>query len=221
MFVSLWTLKGGAGCSVTTALLGLHHAKRHPVDGAVLVDLSGDLAMVLGCPEPTAGLADWLRAGGTGPPNALARLAVDVGPGLRLVGRGAGPLPDTDPPAAVLRQLDAFPGLVAVDAGLVSGSGDRGALASWFAAHATRSILVTRPCYLALSRVDRAPLVPSAVVVVREQGRALGDADVAGAVGAPVVADLAVDPAIARAVDAGLLASRVSGRVHRALDAVA
>lgn len=221
MLVSLWTLKGGAGCSVTSALLGLHLSRQRDAADAVLVDLGGDLPAVLGCPDPPAGLVDWLRAGSSGPPNGLSRLAVEVGPGLRLVGRGSGPLPDAAPADLLIRQLEAFPGRVVVDAGTVLGTCAQSALARWFAAHATRSILVTRACYLALSRAGRAPVVPSGVVVVREPGRAFVDGDIAGAVGAPIVAELAADPAIARAVDAGLLRARVSGRTHRALGAVA
>ena len=221
MLVSLWTLKGGAGCSVTSALLGLHLARQRQATGAVLVDLGGDLPAILGCPEPSAGLVDWLRAGPTGPPNGLARMAVDLTPGLRLVGRGQGPMPEGEPHELLIRQLDAFPGQVVVDAGLVMGSGGQAALARWFAAHATRSVLVTRACYLALSRAARSPVVPSGVVVVREPGRAFADDDIADAIGAPIVGDVAADPAVARAVDAGLLLSRVPGRTHRALGAVA
>jgi hypothetical protein len=45
------------------------------------------------------------------------------------------------------------------------------------------------------------------VVVVREPGRSLDRHDVERIVGAPVAAEVEVDPAIYRAVDAGLLAS--------------
>jgi hypothetical protein len=37
----------------------------------------------------------------------------------------------------------------------------------------------------------------------------LGKADVESVVGAPVIAEISLDPAVARAVDAGLLAGRV------------
>ena len=47
------------------------------------------------------------------------------------------------------------------------------------------------------------------MVLVTEPGRALGRADVERTVGAPVVAEVAVDPQVARAVDAGMLTSRL------------
>ena len=44
---------------------------------------------------------------------------------------------------------------------------------------------------------------------MREPGRSLTAGDVASVIGTPVVAELAVDPAVARAVDAGLFAARL------------
>ena len=43
-----------------------------------------------------------------------------------------------------------------------------------------------RPCFLALRRALAAPVRASGVVVVAEEGRALGSADVADALGLPV-----------------------------------
>jgi hypothetical protein len=77
------------------------------------------------------------------------------------------------------------------------------------AAGATRSLLVTRACYLALRRALVAPIRPSEVVLLTEAGRALTRRDVEESVGAPVVAEVAVDPLVARAVDAGLLSTRL------------
>jgi hypothetical protein len=80
---------------------------------------------------------------------------------------------------------------------------------------APRSLLVIRSCFLALRRARGSPLRPSEVVLVREPGRALGRSDVEDVIGAPVRAEVEVDPAVARAVDAGLLASR---RLPRSLE---
>ncbi len=80
------------------------------------------------------------------------------------------------------------------------------------AARSTHSLLVTRACYLALRRAADPPLRPSGVVLVTEPGRALDRTDVEQVVGAPVRAEVAFDPAVARAVDAGLLASRLPPR---------
>ena len=59
------------------------------------------------------------------------------------------------------------------------------------------------------------PLRPSEVVLLSEPGRALTRADVEDCVGAPVVAEVAVDPQVARAVDAGLLATRLPRALAR------
>lgn len=67
---------------------------------------------------------------------------------------------------------------------------------------------VIRPCYLALRRaaaiIDHHP-----IVLVAEPGRALGARDVEHALGASVACEIPVDPSVARAIDAGLLACRM------------
>jgi hypothetical protein len=59
------------------------------------------------------------------------------------------------------------------------------------------------------------------VVLLAEPGRALTRADVEDCVGAPVVAEVAVDPQVARAVDAGLLATRLPRALARELSRAA
>lgn len=71
-----------------------------------------------------------------------------------------------------------------------------------------RRILVTRPCYLHL-RAAAGMTRPAGIVIVREPGRALTDNDVSHALNAPILAAVDIDPAVARAIDAGLLASRI------------
>lgn len=85
------------------------------------------------------------------------------------------------------------------------------------AAGAGLSLLVLRPCYLALRRALRAPLQPGAVVLVGEPQRALQQADVEDVLGLRVRAAIPWKPAIATAVDAGLLARRLPSQLERAL----
>ena len=155
------------------------------------------------------------------PPDGLGRVATEIRPGLKLVGPGNTPFPQHDPPDVILRQLDTFPGSVIVDAGLIVGECRRSALGLWFAAHSTRSLLVTQACYLALSRAASSPLTPSGVIVIAQQGRALAAADIEAATRAPVIAEIAHDMAIARAVDAGLLLNRFPRGLRRAMRDVA
>ena len=54
-----------------------------------------------------------------------------------------------------------------------------------------------------------------------DTGRALSGADVAAVLGLSVVASIEVDPAIARAVDAGLLIRRTHKALERSLRGVA
>jgi MinD-like ATPase involved in chromosome partitioning or flagellar assembly len=209
MLVACWSVKGGVGTTVVAASLALLLARRRP--GAVLADLAGDAPAVLGLPEPdTPGLAGWLAAGDAVPADGLARLEVEASPSLGLLPRGSGPLvPDR---AAVLASL--------LDRGLrpvVVDCGTAERVAAAVVGGAQRSILVIRPCYLALRRAMASPLRPSEVVVVREPGRALSSQDIESAVGAPVRVEIEADPAVARAVDAGLMAGRLPRSLERGL----
>ena len=83
---------------------------------------------------------------------------------------------------------------------------------------ADRSILVTRACYVALRRQNGHELAPTEVALVREPCRSLAPSDVERAVGARVRTAVPFEPAISRAVDAGLLRSRMPRALVRNLD---
>ena len=211
MLIACWSSKGGAGTTVVAAALGVVLAERS-TSGALMADLAGDLPAALGVPEGDGpGLAGWLAAGPDAPVDALGRLERAALPGLGLLDRGDGPL---DPSRGeVLAAL-----LAADDRAVVVDCGTQPAgVAHAVAAAADRSLLVTRPCFLALRRAATAPLRPSAVVLLAEPGRSLDRRDVEQHLGVPVVAEVAVDPAVARAVDAGLLAARLPRSLAREL----
>jgi MinD-like ATPase involved in chromosome partitioning or flagellar assembly len=211
VLVACWSIKGGSGTTVVSAALTLVLARRAP-GGAVLADLTGDGPAVLGLSEPRSpGLAGWLSAGDEVPADALARIEVRAGRGVGLLPRGTGPLSEAR--AGVLAAvLDGGARPVVVDAGSSPGPAALAVVAG-----AQRSILVIRPCYLALRRAQSLPLHPTEVVIVQDEGRALGRADVERTVAAPVVAEVPLDPAVARAVDAGLLARRLPRSLERSL----
>jgi len=209
VLTAYWAAKGGVGATVLAAAHAVaSSAHRH----TVAADLDGDLGRALGVDAPDHhGIADWLRAGADVPADALDRLLVPVGPDLWLLPRGRGPLPPER--AGVLgRLLAEAPREVVVDAGTRPG-----AAAAAVVRHAHRSVLVTRACYLALRRLEGVDLAPTEVALVLEGERALGPQDVAGVTGAPVRTTVDVHPAIARAVDAGLLRSRLPRRLARAV----
>ncbi len=234
MFVSCWSVKGGVGTTVVAASLALVLAECSP-EGALLVDLAGDAPAALGMPEPSgAGVLQWLHAGAGVPPDALTRLEVPATARLGVLPRGApAPLADGAAPSSGSRRSGAdraevLAGLLAlearsvvVDCGTVREPTDPGfAAALTLAGAATRSWLVTRPCYLALRRAVLAPLKPSGFVLVHESGRSLRAHDIEDVLGVPLVLDLAYDPSIARSVDAGLLATRLPrGLVNAVRDA--
>jgi hypothetical protein len=108
--------------------------------------------------------------------------------------------------------LGADPRPVVADCGATP-AGPRLALA----AAASTSLLVLRPCYLALRRAQSFPLRPSGVVLVDEPGRSLTADDVETVLSVPVRAVVKVDDRIARAVDAGSFVDQIPRRLERAL----
>lgn len=219
MLVTCWSTKGGSGTSVTAALVSLHAAQDRN-RSVLLIDLCGDLPAVFGCVETTSGLAEWLRSDLA--PCSLERVIEELTPNLSLLARGQVPL--TARRADELVEWLDSDAVVVVDAGVLRtqaqqpGSVSGGEELRWrLAAEADRSILVTRACYLALRRTVSLPVRPSGVVLVTEAGRSLTRSDCERAIGAPVLATVAVDPDIARAVDAGMLRTRVPKGAIRAL----
>lgn len=223
MLIACWSPKGGTGTTVVSCGLALVLARSRPTAaGVLLADLSGDVPAVLGLPTPAGpGLVDWLAAGPDVPGDALGRLEVEAGPGVRLLAWGgeltAGAATSVDGRERGEELAEALVGggrgrVVVADCGSAAGGA---ALA--VAAAAELSLLVLRPCYLALRRALAAPIRPSAVVLVDEPGRALTRRDIEEVMGVPVRAEIAYDPSIARAVDAGLLAGRVPRTLEKAL----
>lgn len=220
MLFTCWSVKGGSGTTVVaTALAAL--LSRRCAGGALLVDVGGDVGAVIGLPGDAGGrqgLFDWWRAGDDVPPSALGRLFVDVGPGLRLLPTGVASA-DRPPAHAADLLIAALGEAVAAEAVVVIDAGPPSPLANELAAAATVSLLVLRPCYLALRRALAAPVRPSAVVLVEEPGRSLHADDVEDVLGVPVRAIVPWQKEIARCVDAGLLATRVPRSLALALRA--
>jgi hypothetical protein len=216
MLIACWSVKGGAGTTIVAAALALLSARRTPT---VLVDLAGDLPAALGLPEPASpGISGWLAAGPGVPADALGRIELEVTPGVALLPRGEGVL---NPARASLLAalLDRSSRPTVIDCGRIGNPADpvRDAVATTLIGAARRSILVIRPCYMALHRARQAPVRPSGVVVVQEPGRVLTTADVQQVVEVPVLAEVVLDPAVARTVDAGMLAGRLPRSLAKAL----
>lgn len=203
-----WSLKGGSGTSVVAAALAL----ADPID-SLLVDLDGDAPAVLGLPEPGGqGVSDWLAS--DAPAAALGDLVVTVDRRTQLLPVGT---------TAVPRHGARWPELVTwcrAHANTVIDAG-HGPPPPALVDAGARSVLVTRACYLGLRRVAACGHRPDGIVLVAEPGRRLRVADVERSVGAPVLASIPLDPAIARAVDAGLLAARLPRGVLRKLRSAA
>jgi MinD superfamily P-loop ATPase len=201
-----WSVKGGSGTTVVAAALALVLAQRHEA-GARLVDMSGDTPSALGMSEPASeGIAEWLSAADHPGVEALNNLMLPVTAHLGVIPRGHNVIVPSLVNLDRLRDLAEVIAQSTMPTVVDAGSG---LAAIPIIEHATRSLLIIRPCYLALRRASLLTTKPHGIIVIAEPGRALGVHDVESVVGAPVLAEIPFDPAIARAVDAGLLAGRV------------
>jgi hypothetical protein len=212
VLIACWSTKGGSGTTVVSAALASVLAESSERD-VLLADLGGDCPAVLGLPDPEGpGLSEWLAAGPAAPPGALGRLEIAGPRAVRLLPWGAAAVDAPDAGERLVAALAADSRIVVVDCGPPSR-----ALGLAVAAGAGLSLLVLRPCYIALRRALAAPLRPSAVILIDEPGRSLGRRDVEDVLGVPVRAQIPWDPAVARSVDAGLLGTRLPRPLHRAL----
>lgn len=195
----LFSSKGGVGCSVSAAALALVSAQSMPT---LLVDLRGDIDAILGVAPSAEGLSDWFSLDEPSP-DVLQRLEVPICPNLELLPRGSCRSPARPDRYRLLSRLLATDGrCVIVDVGT------HAVPAVALIADASASILVTRACFLALDAARCGPL-PDGVLLIQEPGRAMGQSDVSGAVGAEVAVQMRWHRDVARAVDAGLLSTKL------------
>jgi MinD-like ATPase involved in chromosome partitioning or flagellar assembly len=209
-----WSVKGGSGTTVVASTIALMRAAESQ-RGALLVDLAGDVPAVLGLAESSGpGINAWFANCDHGSRMTLQSIAIQATANLQIIARGLKQLETNANFTELCAALKTFDLPIIVDAGCGLPSPD-------LLAHASSSLLVTRPCYLSLRRAAQLSVSPTGIVLINEAGRALGKHDVEAVIGAPVVAEIDFDSAIARAVDAGLLASRIPTIMSKQLAAVA
>lgn len=215
MLLALWSPKGGSGTSVLAAACATVLARR---GGCRLADLAGDQPAILGLgADPDTGLAEWLATGPDAPVDALDRLAVEIAPGLALVPPGThrvlAPTAAAEAGSALGAALRGGGLPCVVDAGRADLPAARMVVEV-----ADASVIVVRGCYLTLRRAVHSPLTPrtTGIAFVDEPGRALGATEARDVLDRPVLARVPVRPAIARAVDAGVIAVRPPDALARA-----
>lgn len=209
MFIIVSSVKGGVGTSVTSAALAIL-LSRDSSRPTYLIDLGGgDQPDILGLPAISDGLTHWF----TSPDRRLADLAVPVTDTLRLVAPGDGSLPVDEswmaPLALALDELTSRANVV-IDAGQLDTSTHLDSLAD-------RRLMVMRPCYVGLRHVVSAVNHWDGLVLVRPPDRVLTTRDVASVCEMPLAAEIDMTPDVSRAVDAGVLRSRLPHTLVKAL----
>lgn len=209
MFVIMSSVKGGVGTSVTSAALALLLA-RDTSRPTYLVDIGGgDQPDILGLPAVTDGLSSWLAA----PDRRLSDLAVGVTDTLRLVATGDRPLPtESSWMTSLALALDDIrtSAHVVVDAGQLDTTDHLDPLAD-------RRLMIMRPCYVALRHVVTAVNRWDGLILVRPPDRVLTTRDVVSVCDMPLAAEITMTPDVSRAVDAGVLRSRLPTTFVRSL----
>lgn len=192
--------KGGNGTTVTAAAYALLSAHRNV--RTVIVDLCGDIPAVLGMPEPNGtGANEWLSESASGGSSSLMSCGIEAEPNLLVIPRGSQFVEGEPRWAALATFITESPHNVVVDAGVT-------ALPTALRECGATIATVVRPCYLTLRRGVTLPR-PVTAYIVNEEGRALTVNDVVHVLGASNHTVVPHSAAIARAVDAGLLSSRV------------
>jgi hypothetical protein len=171
------------------------------------------------------GVGEWLLTGGAmDPPGpGWTAPALTGGAGLWVVPRGRGGLRDRRKAEMLAHLLEAEDREVIVDCGVLGapdapeGSGPGDTAGHLLAARAGTSLLVTKACALAMRRVAATRVPVTGIVLLREPGRTLLGADVEEMVGAPVIAEVGYDLAVARAMDTGRMGTHVPPVLEEAL----
>lgn len=192
--------KGGNCTTVTTAAFALTSAARGV--NTVLFDLCGDIPAVLGMMEPSApGINDWLGEHNESDAESLVKMGTPLMNGLVVVHRGSRFVEGQPRWQQLAEAIRTLPHTAIIDAGITF-------VPEEVRSAVTTITMVTRPCYLSLRRATHLPK-PHNVVVIKEESRALTVNDVSHVLGVPKFAEIPYSPSISRAVDAGLLTSRV------------
>ena len=217
MIVACWAAKGGAGTSVVAAGLAVI-ASRATVSGALLVDMAGDAPAVLGLGElPDSGVHTWLASASPVAVDGLARLEIRVNDHLSILPAG-GKRPDhANRVGDLIEQWELDGRTVIVDCGTLDG---RDSAARAIAETVPTSLAVTRCCYLAVRRYRSLEVAAAGAIVVCELGRALRPHDVTEIMNVPLVAEVKVDPQVARLVDSGTFVSRLGRPFEKSLGGV-
>lgn len=208
--------KGGVGTSVDV-LLAANSAKRAGRE-VLLVDMTGDLGVILDTSPDLPGLADWMRADAQTRPAAVTTLCVDIAPGVQLLSRGSGELWFDD---AMLHDLVLSLARADKATFIDAGTGEVGL--ARVAHPRIRRQLVMSCCYQALHRArqllandsDSPNRSIDDVIVQTDTNRALGLADIESSLGRDADAVIPFDRTISRWADAGLLLDRASKAIDK------
>lgn len=213
MIHALWSIKAGVGTTTTGVALALQQAKSAGKE-FLLVDTQGDLPHAIGLSEPrAAGISEWLVRGGE-----LGELEYSITSKVSMLPLGHHPIaPQLQPekPEQLAEYLAADRREVIIDCGCLwrhefdfdNHFDGQLQLATTLLEAADNSWLVAKSCFLGLRRLALSPFKPSGVVLLMEAGRSLVASDVSDLARCPVIAQLEADVRVARAIDAGLLAS--------------
>lgn len=197
--------KGGVGTTVTTMTTG--KSAKMAGHQVLLVDLTGDIGVVLGCHDELPGVAELTSSGATSRA-AVMSTAIDVGSGMMLLPRGNGEI-DRKELSELWDSISNLPNTVSV---VDAGRGEE-ALSMVSEDHIRRAVM-TECDYQSLHRTRALLESPIAeiddMIVLGHPDRALGLADIEPAAGRRATTYIERNRSVSRWADAGLLLDRAA-----------
>ncbi|MGB2758271.1 MAG: hypothetical protein WBD02_11520 [Acidimicrobiia bacterium] len=207
MVLAVWTPKGGSGCTVVSCALAVE-AARERNSHSVVVDGCGDVPSVLGLTDISGpGVSNWLATvdSPTSPRVMSHAIATTAGVSVLAWGSSSAAIP-SGAGNRLIRDLAHHDGHVVIDLGLAHEPWQHEVVRE-----ADATVLVLRPCYLALrrARMSRLADMTRGIILIEEPGRKISATEIESVLGIPVWSVIPWRAAIACAVDAGVLGSRL------------
>lgn len=228
MLISIFSPKGGSGCSTSTCLIAKSLAGHIPNTEVFLIDAyNGDLDSIVGVEsESEYGFVQWVESANPTTTN-LDRISNNVLENLSFVKYSSVKRDiylrnveidnaDAEKFEKVATALNSEENICVVDLGTRVDAVSNSIIAS-----SDLVIMVMKSCYVGLNRATAHPYIEKvdAAIIIEEQGRSIGSKQISEVLKINCIIEIDARRDFARAVDAGVLVVRTPKNMLCAIDA--